>query len=394
MFIGGAERALLGLLDAIDKERYEVSLFLYRHEGEFMTMIPANVNVLPSIPAYTALDAPIRSLMRSRKWFLALNRILAKYMLIWRCRVVRKKASAFNTMSYISEFLLPFLPEIDGEYDLAINFLGSNDILLKRISAKVKVGWVHTDYSIYNQHPALDNTIWKRWGEINYIANVSEDCTRVFKQCFPFLSDKCITIENLLSPSFVRKGALEFDVSNDMPTEFGVTNICSVGRLCQQKNFDVIPEVVQLLNELGYKVKWYLVGGGPDESLIREKIKESQVENQVVLLGEKLNPYPYINSCNIYVQPSRFEGKAVTVREALILGKPVLITDYSTSASQLEDGVDGLVCHLSVDGIARGIRALVEEQELQDRLATTAASRDYSNKNELKKIERLVEGVE
>ena len=73
-------------------------------------------------------------------------------------------------------------------------------------------------------------------------------------------------------------------------------------------------------------VCWYVVGYGGDELLIRKAIAETGMEKHFVLVGKQINPYPYIKACDIYVQPSRYEGKAVTVREAQILGKSVAIT--------------------------------------------------------------------
>ena len=67
--------------------------------------------------------------------------------------------------------------------------------------------------------------------------------------------------------------------------------------------------------------------------MIHDKIKESGMEDEVIILGKKANPYPYIKKCDIYIQPSRYEGKAVTVLEAQMLGKPVVITDFPSSDS-------------------------------------------------------------
>ena len=65
------------------------------------------------------------------------------------------------------------------------------------------------------------------------------------------------------------------------------------------------------------------------------------------------------------MQPSRYEGKAVTVTEAKILGKPILITNYPTSGSQIEDGIEGVICDLSVEGIAKGIESLYKDSDLR-----------------------------
>ena len=118
----------------------------------------------------------------------------------------------------------------------------------------------------------------------------------------------------------------------------GEVILCSVGRFCEAKNFDNVPKIAKRITKKGIQIKWILIGFGTDEKIIRESIKETEMEETVFVLGKKENPYPYIKKCDIYVQPSRYEGKAVTVREAQILNKPVVITDFSTANSQLKDG--------------------------------------------------------
>ena len=83
------------------------------------------------------------------------------------------------------------------------------------------------------------------------------------------------------------------------------------------------------------------------------------MEKHFVLVGKQINPYPYIKACDIYVQPSRYEGKAVTVREAQILGKSVAITRFPTSSSQLEEGVDGIIIPNNAEGAAEGLAQFI-----------------------------------
>ena len=113
--------------------------------------------------------------------------------------------------------------------------------------------------------------------------------------------------------------------------------------------------------------------------------------DRVIILGKKENPYPYIKACDLYVQPSRYEGKAVTVREAQMLCKPVVITRYATSASQLEDGVDGVIVPMDNEGCAEGIASVIRDEELQLRLIGNTKARDYTNAEEIKKIYRIME---
>ena len=135
---------------------------------------------------------------------------------------------------------------------------------------------------------------------------------------------------------------------------------------------------------------WYLIGYGGDEALIRQKIQEFGMEDHVIILGKKPNPYPYIKACDVYVQPSRYEGKCVAVREAQMLGKPVIITNYATSASQLEDGVDGVIVPVDNEGCARGIADVLSNVNRMKKLSENCCKRDYSNRDEVKKIYALI----
>lgn len=140
----------------------------------------------------------------------------------------------------------------------------------------------------------------------------------------------------------------------------------------------------------GIDIKWYIIGFGKDEKLIEKKIRESKMEDHVIVLGKKDNPYPYIKKCDIYVQPSRYEGKAVAVREAQILHKPVIITNFPTASSQLIDGVDGVIVPMDNDGCAKGIKNLIMDDEKRKNLIKNCSSSCYSNKEEVEKIYALM----
>ena len=110
------------------------------------------------------------------------------------------------------------------------------------------------------------------------------------------------------------------------------------------------------------------------------------MENLVILLGKKDNPYPYIKACDIYVQPSRYEGKSVTVREAQILCKPAVVTNYPTAQSQINDGFDGVIVPLDNEGCAQGIANFIANKELQEQIVENLKSGDYANESEVNKI--------
>ncbi|MGM9869613.1 MAG: glycosyltransferase [Sodaliphilus sp.] len=137
-------------------------------------------------------------------------------------------------------------------------------------------------------------------------------------------------------------------------------------------------------------IKWYIIGYGGGEALIRQKIREAGMENHVIILGKRSNPYPYIKACDIYVQPSRYEGKSVTVREAQMLCKPIVVTNYPTASSQIRNGVDGVIVPMDNESCAQGIARVILDAPLRQRLTAYLATHDYGNESEVTKIYDLL----
>ena len=192
-------------------------------------------------------------------------------------------------------------------------------------------------------------------------------------------------MENITSPEFIRKMAEE-DIEENIKEDDSF-KLVSVARFSHAKGIDNAVKALKLLHDRGLTdIKWYVVGYGGDEEIIRKLIKENNLEDSFILLGKKINPYPYINAGDIYVQPSRYEGKAVTVGEAQILGKPVIITNYTTSKSQVRENIDGYICELSIEGIANGIEKLYKDKNLRTQLSDNCKKTNYSNSNELNNL--------
>ena len=140
----------------------------------------------------------------------------------------------------------------------------------------------------------------------------------------------------------------------------------------------------------GLNIRWFIVGFGGEEAKIRNAVEDTGMQEHFILLGKKLNPYPYIKACDVYVQPSRYEGKAVTVREAQILCKPVVITNYATALSQVQDGIDGVIVPNDVEGAATGIAAFLQDKQKQEQIVSYLQTHHYGNENEIKKLDALI----
>ena len=380
MRLGGVETSLIGLLKSLDYSKFEVDLFLYLHDGEFMEFIPKEVNLLPQNKFYASLMLPIAQ----NTPMLILSKLMAKLYSYFYRKLNQINGENFVYFTNLHQIAHWFLPNLnDKEYDLGISFLTPHFTIANKVKTKRKIAWIHTDYSKY----ALDHlNELKMWQSFDYIASIGEDSAKTFSQIFPKLAEKVILIENILPKEFVIQRSNAFEVN----FEKECVNLCSVGRFTYPKNFDSVPEIMRYLLDHQVRVKWYLIGYGGDEDLMKAKIKEYEVEEQVIILGKKSNPYPYIKACDIYVQPSRYEGKAVTVREAQTLAKPVVITNFSSANSQLKNGIDGVILPLETMLLAEKLKNFIEDIDFQKKVINNCLIEDFSNQNEIDKIYELI----
>lgn len=385
--IGGAETSLIGLLQAFDYSKYDIDLFLYSHQGDLMRFIPKQINLLPEVRSYRFIEKPIKETIMNGFLGIALGRVWAKveaYYIAKKNHFTKPNNAIYH---YIGANTVKFLPNINPnvEYDLAISYLHPLQILRDKVKAKKKVGWIHTDFSLFDTDFKAE---LKVWNSMDYIVSISESITRSFLSIYPSLAQKIRTIENILPVNYIASLMDAFDFKFPVHTK-GI-NILSVGRFSYQKNFDNVPELCSLIRSKGINLYWYLIGYGSDEALIRSKIKEFGMDDYVIIMGKKENPYPYIKACDVYIQPSRYEGKSVVVREAQFLGKPVIITDYPSSGSQLRNGYDGLIVPMDNQGCALGIVNALNNKDLLKQITLNIRHNDYTNKNEINKIYALI----
>lgn len=376
--IGGVERSLIALLNNFAYEEYEVDLLLYRHSGEFMPLLSKKVNLLKENSKYKTIRLGIIELLRQGEYTLAIQRLRAKFDYQFR---KEKKLDDTYQMQLMWEYCNPYFSNIEKEYDVAISYLWPHNFVAEKVRSKRKIAWIHTDYSIISPHRKIDLEYWEKF---DYIVGVSEDCVKTFLKIYPTLTAKCKVVENITSPEFIRKMSYEKTEETMLENNF---NLLTVARFSRAKGIDQGIEAMKILKSKGYKdIKWYIIGYGGDEANIKELIKKYSLENMVVILGKKENPYPYMKNCDLYIQPSRYEGKAVTVVEAQILEKPVMITNYPTAHSQIKNGVTGEICELSPVGIANGIERFYKDRNLLKKYSEECMLRNFVNKEELEKL--------
>ena len=388
MELGGAEKSLLGLLENIDTSCFQVDLFLMRHKGELFSFIPKEINLLPEEPAYASLAVPVQEVIRKRQWKIAYGSWMGK-------RNARERIASLGSdrendigLQYSHLYTLPYMPVVgNGTYDAVISFLTPHYFAAQKVYAKKKIAWIHTDYeSVDTEH----DTQVMMWNQYDKIVSISEDVGKSFVSIFPEFEHKLVEIGNFTPYRYIAQMKEAFDAEEEMPND-GHIRLLSIGRFCHAKNFDNIPIICRKLCAGGLDVRWFIIGYGSDESLIRRRIMEESMEEHVIVLGKKENPYPYIKACDVYVQPSRYEGHCVSVAEAQMLNRPVIITNYKTAPSQIRNGVDGYIVSLDNDRCAQEMIELLRQKEQLTQTTVSDKINDMSNRKRIEQLYRVME---
>lgn len=392
LHLGGAETSLIGLLQALDPQNVDVDLFVYSHEGEMMKLIPSHINLLPENPTWSMFEKPLKEVLKKGYLRMFFARMWAKFRM-WN--YVRKNNPMDNSalLGYVGDEVNKILPDLHhwGEYDLAISFLTPHNFVLDHVTAKKKICWIHTDYTRIDVNAVLELPVWSAYDQI---ISISEDVTNTFLQIFPSLKDKIVVIENILSPEFVCQRAeliSRQELASEMPINDDYLNLLTIGRFSPPKKLEEIPAICRGIVEAGVNVRWYIIGYGGSDDYIRREIEREEMQEHVFLLGKKENPYPYIKACDWYVQPSRYEGKSVVVREAQMLCKPVIVTNYPTAPSQIQQGVDGVIVPMDIPGCVAQMVKMLKDDTLKCSIVEYLETHDYGNETEVHKIYKILE---
>ena len=377
---GGAEKALTTLLNLFDFDSYDVDLFLFRRQGLFLSNVPPQVNIIDGGKDYELFDASasacIKSSVKKLNFSLAANRM--KYA----------KALESGNKTAIWNCIKKALAKIDKHYDIAVAYLEGNSIYycVDCVDADFKIGYVHNDYNGLGLDKNFDRPYFEK---LDYLVSVSDECVSVLKEIFPEFESKIKLMLNIVSPKILeslgKKDAEEYK-NND------AKKLLTVGRFSSQKGYDMAVNAADILNRKGYDFKWYSIGKGQLEEQIKEQIRSLGIEDKFILLGERSNPYPYIKNCDIYVQPSYFEGKSIAIDEAKIFRKPIVCTSFPTVYDQLTDNETALLAQINAESIAEKIEELLNSEELCKKLSNNLSKEKAGNEEEIDKFYTLLEG--
>ncbi|NCE65346.1 glycosyltransferase [Pseudoflavonifractor sp. 524-17] len=383
--VGGAERALLELLDTLDSGTCTIDLYVLLGRGELMAQVPEHVRLLNGgVDSGSVQDAAGRrmlaaavasSFFRNGNWAGKLGSVLRALPPMLRRRRLRLDKLLWRVVS--DGAVRP-----EREYDTAVAWIegGAAYFVADYVRAKKKLAVVHIDYEKSGYTRAMDQNCWAQFQKIFL---VSEEIREPFLRVYPECRDRVQELPNLVNQEKIRHRAQE---PGGFADGYSGMRLLSVGRLTYQKAFEIAIDAMKLLKDAGYQARWYVLGEGDLRGKLERKIAALGLEKDFVLLGAVENPYPYYAQADIYIHATRFEGRSIAIQEAQTLGCPIVASDVSGNRIQIVQNQDGLLCSLEPGAIAQSIGVLLSDDTRRKRLGRAAMAKQTATQKEIVKL--------
>lgn len=384
MNVGGTEKALLNMIDEMPKEEYDITILMLEEYGGFLSQIPNDVNVI-YVEGYKDMKSILNNPLLLTALSLLKERKIKKAFSVCITHLLTKIT---NNRSLLFKYLLKNNLKLKNEYDIAVAYAGPMDFIsyfvVNKIKAEKKIQWIHFDVTRIGFNVKFSKKIYRKFDQIFVVSN--EARVKLLNK-LPSISGKTEVFKNRVSVRNTQELAKEGKGFNDL---FDGIRIVTVGRLTNEKGQDLaIKALARLIND-GYKVRWYCIGEGNSRKTYEELIEKNNLNNHFVLLGSNPNPYAFIANCDIYVQPSRYEGYCITTLEAKCLNKPIITTDVNGAREQIVHGETGLIVNIDEIDLFNAIKKLINNKELRLRISKTLQINNDHHDIEMKKLVSLI----
>ncbi|MDR0602850.1 MAG: glycosyltransferase [Bacteroidales bacterium] len=373
---GGISKSMINLLNTIDKNKYIIDLFIFRPTDLYLQFLPKQIRLITNEKmnlAFAPFPQCVLFLLKKGFFFIAIMRLIAAIV------------SRFNH-GYSAWILSKIIPVLNEAYNCVVDYNGQHLLyyMIDKIRADVKISFFHFDYSKWSHYYTMDKKYYPR---VNYIFGVSENCVKSLKIYFPVCKNKINVMENIISSQLIKEMAEEeiTDFNLDAPV------ILTVGHVNKQKGTDLAIAAASILVENKVKFKWYFIGACPEIEKYSKMKKQYGVNEKIVFLGLKTNPYPYIKYSTVFCLPSQYEGKSIALDEAKILCKPIVVTNFSTVNDQFVNGINATICEMTPTSLATALSTLLLNKHLREKYTNNLLLNRIDNQLEINKLYYVID---
>lgn len=373
---GGTNKSLVNLLSYLDRDIYEIIVKPMAFRGSYKDML-ANKCILVKDSFLNCIFMNLNDIKSEKnvlkQFFLLTIKLLLKFLFL-----------ILGTKTYRVSYKISAFLQRKRKFDCVIAFQEGRATELASYLRGYKIAWVRSDYREYNKSGRDESAIYSSF---NHIVCVSNFTREGFLKFYPNLEQKSHGIHNVIDYNEIIRLSERNEVL-DARFQFESFTLLSVGRLSEVKQFSLIPEIASKLRRSNYIFKWYIIGKGEEKKNILERIKEHSLEEYVILLGEKDNPYPYFAKADAIISLSKSEACPNIINEAKILKKLVITTEYGSVREFIKSETDGIIT--SIDNIFNVIEEYVFQSKEQKQQEHRLGSIEYDNTEKLKYIEKII----
>ena len=342
---GGIEQFQIAMLKMLDDKFYDLTLYLYLNDTTLLPLVPEHVKVI--------IDKDQNHYFRKPKaiWF-GLKKILFKS---------KKYEEQLRAYVHNQKMIHPAKDVFNNEkFDVVIaNVIGRGTEMALHIKADKRYVFFHSSLDLH--HDLMEQL----FPQYDGIVAVSSGVQDMLKKAYPNVKEKICVLENWVDAEDVIEKSKDNSMKEQVKKE--VVTLVSCGRLSKEKGFDIAVETAKILKYKGFNYHWFFVGDGAEREKIENMIKEDALEEYISITGYMENPYPIIKNCDIYVQPSYEESYGRTIKEAIILGCPVVSTATVGGCLLIKNKENGIITEISSEALAIGIVEMIENLELQNK---------------------------
>ena len=338
MYIGGTTKSLIPFLKLLKKKGMDVELYLIDKSKESMKYVPDGIKIA-DIPVVDSITYMPQNTIEKIKWMIErrILHIAIKQKMITmfpkKDREEQRKSimQLYQKRDFATCVNSKKKIDLSERYDVVMSwgeflpdYLVANNIICEK-----KYGWVHPDYATGGFSAEFDKIAMK---DLTGLVAVSKSGYESMVAAFPEWKEKIYAIPNVMDIEELRKLAKE-EQKEIVTDKFKIVTVARIHNI--SKAFDRAVQVAINLKNRGCSFCWYVVGDGEDRVAIEEQINANGLQEYMKLLGAKDNPYPYMLAADLFVLQSYYEGKPLVVDEALVVGTPVLVTNYVSAKEQV-----------------------------------------------------------
>ncbi|PHD75786.1 hypothetical protein COF64_11425 [Bacillus sp. AFS043905] len=375
---GGVQRALVNLIDQI-KDTYDITLFVFSNGGDYAKYIPQTVKVVEASPLLSLLGISQAQTKKFgfifyfiRATFALYTKISSNHLPISLLVSTQKKLSGFDVV-------ISFLQNA-GEKSF---YGGCNEFVLKKVDAKKKITFLHSDFLNYGGNTPRNRKVYKQFDKI---AAVSDGCKQSFVKALPELADKTNCVYNCHNYSeYIYK-------ANINPVEYSKNclNVVSVARLSPEKGFIRGINVIKRLLKEKHNIRWHIIGDGSQRNEIEKEILNNDISDHVILYGNQENPFRYIKNADLFFLPSFHEAAPMVFDEAKCLGVPIITTNTTSAKEMVREGLEGIVCGNNEEEIYKSMKRVLEEPFVIERCKEFLRGRINTNETAVEQFNKLI----